>query len=62
MSSAATPDDSHDQVDEVLRRRTGEFDPIADDLRAALLRGASPESLGLTDDGLATVLEERGIG
>ncbi|HKQ01669.1 MAG TPA: hypothetical protein VJ735_15195 [Actinomycetes bacterium] len=61
MSSAATPDDSH-QVDEVLRHRTGELDPVADDLRAALLRGASPESLGLTDDGLATVLEERGIG
>jgi hypothetical protein len=26
-----------------------------------LLRGESPESLGLTEDGLARVLEERGL-
>ena len=33
----------------------------AERLRAALLRGESPESLGLTEDGLARVLEERGL-
>jgi hypothetical protein len=26
-----------------------------------MLRGASPASLGLVDDGLATVLQQRGI-
>jgi hypothetical protein len=36
--------------------------PEADRLRAALLRGESPESLGLTEDGLARLLEERDIG
>ena len=61
MSSAATPDESHDQVDVVLRRRTSELDPVADALREALLRGASPESLGLVEEGLATVLKERGL-
>jgi hypothetical protein len=60
VSSAATSDESSDR-DEVLRRRTDELDRVADQLRAELLRGTAPESLGLADDGLATVLKERGI-
>jgi hypothetical protein len=35
--------------------------PEADRLRGALLRGEPPESLGLVEESLATVLEERGI-
>lgn len=41
--------------------RSSLLQPEADRLRAALLRGESPESLGLTEDGLARVLEERGL-
>jgi hypothetical protein len=59
--SAAAHDDSHDQVDEVLEQRLAALSPEADRLRAALLRGEIPQSLGLVEDGLAAVLKERGI-
>jgi hypothetical protein len=59
--SAAARDDSRDRVDDVLDRQLAGLRPEADRLRAALLRGESPESLGLVEDGLATVLEERDI-
>lgn len=55
--SAAT----HDQIEQTLARRIGELDPAARRLRAALLRGETPQSLGLIEDGLATVLNQRGI-
>jgi hypothetical protein len=61
MSSAAAHDESLDQVEETLARRIAELDPLARRLRAELLRGESPQSLGLVEDGLATVLKERGI-
>jgi hypothetical protein len=63
MSRAAAHDEpsDRDHVEEVLSRRIAELDPEARRLRAALLRGESPQSLGLIEDGLATVLEERGI-
>jgi hypothetical protein len=60
MSEAAR-DESRDGVDDLLDGRLAALRPEADRLRAALLRGESPESLGLTEDGLAQVLEERGI-
>jgi hypothetical protein len=60
MSTAAR-DDPRDQVDEVLERRLAALGPEADRLRAALLRGETPQSLGLVEDGLAAVLKERGI-
>jgi len=50
-----------DRVDDLLDGRLAALRPEADRLRAALLRGESPESLGLTEDGLARVLEERGL-
>jgi hypothetical protein len=58
----AARDGPHDRVDDVLDRRLAALRVEADRLRAALLRGESPESLGLVEDGLAKVLEERGIG
>jgi hypothetical protein len=59
--STAAHDESRNRVDDVLDRQLAALRPEADRLRAALLRGESPESLGLTEDGLAQVLEERGI-
>jgi hypothetical protein len=60
--SPAAHDESRDRVDDLLDGQLAALRPEADRLRAALLRGESPESLGLTEDGLARVLEERGIG
>jgi hypothetical protein len=60
MSEAAR-DESRDRVDDLLDGRLAALRPGADRLRAALLRGESPASLGLTEDGLARVLTERGI-
>ena len=60
MSEAAR-DESRDRVSDLLDGRLAALRPEADRLRAALLRGESPESLGLTEDGLARVLEERGL-
>jgi len=59
MSEAAR-DESRDRVD-LLDGRLAALRAEADRLRAALLRGESPESLGLTEDGLTRVLEERGL-
>ena len=59
MSEAAR-DESRDRVDH-LDGRLAALQPEADRLRAALLRGESPECLGLTEDGLTRVLEERGL-
>jgi hypothetical protein len=59
--STATHDESPDPVDELIDGRLAALRPEAERLRAALLRGESPESLGLTEDGLARVLEERGL-
>ena len=59
MSTAAN-DESLDRVDDLLDGRLAALRSEAERLRAALLRGESPESLGLTEDGLARVLEERG--
>ncbi|HKE97687.1 MAG TPA: hypothetical protein VKG45_01975 [Actinomycetes bacterium] len=59
--STAAHDEAGDRVDDVLDRQLAGLRPEADRLRAALLRGESPESLGLVEDGLATVLEERSI-
>jgi hypothetical protein len=61
MSEAAR-DEAGDRVGDLLDRRLAALRPEADQLRAALLRGDSPESLGLTEEGLAQVLKERGIG
>ena len=44
-----------------LARRMAALSPDAVGLRAALLRGESPESLGLTEDGLAALIEGSGI-
>ena len=60
MSEAAR-DEADDRVGDSLDRRLAALRPAADQLRAALLRGESPESLGLTEEGLAQVLKERGI-
>jgi uncharacterized small protein (DUF1192 family) len=60
MSTAAN-DESLDRVDDLLDGRLAALRSEAERLRAALLRGESPESLGLTEDGLARVLEERGL-
>lgn len=60
--STAAHDESRDRVDDILEGQLAALRPEGDRLRAALLRGESPESLGLTEDGLARVLEERGIG
>jgi hypothetical protein len=62
MSRAAAHGEPRDRddVEEVLSRRIAELDPTARRLREALLQGDSPQSLGLVEDGLATVLEERG--
>jgi hypothetical protein len=59
--STAAHDEPRDRVDGLLEGRLDALGPEADRLRAALLRGESPESLGLTEDGLARVLKERGI-
>jgi hypothetical protein len=59
MSTAAN-DESLDRVDD-LDGRLAALRSEAERLRAALLRGESPESLGLTEDGLARVLKERGL-
>jgi hypothetical protein len=50
-----------DHVEEVLHQRIDELDPTARRLRKALLQGDAPQSLGLVEDGLGTVLEERDI-
>jgi hypothetical protein len=60
--SAAAHDESRDRVDDALDRQLAVQGAEADRLRAALLGGEAPESLGLVEDGLAKVLEERGIG
>ena len=59
--SEAARDESRDRVDDLIDGRLAALRPGADRLRAALLRGESPASLGLTEDGLARVLTERGI-
>ena len=58
--STAAHDESPHPVDDLLDGRLAALRPEAERLRATLLRGESPESLGLTEDGLARVLEERG--
>jgi hypothetical protein len=45
----------------VLARQFTELTPIAERLRAAMLDGESPESLGLVENGLTDILRERGI-
>jgi len=50
-----------DHVEAILTHRIAELDSAAGRLRAALLLGESPQSLGLVEEGLATVLEKRGI-
>jgi hypothetical protein len=52
---------SHDRIDDLLDVQLASLYPEADRLGAAVLRGESPEPLGLTEDGLAQVLEELGI-
>lgn len=52
----------NDRVEARLVRRIAELDPLARRLRAALLSGMPARSLGLVEDGLATLLGERGIG
>ena len=59
--STAAHDESQDRIDDMLNVQLARLRPEADRLHAALLRGESPESLGLTEDGLAQVREERGI-
>jgi hypothetical protein len=59
--STAAHDESPNRVDDLLDGRLAALQAEAERLRAALLRGESPESLGLTEEGLARVLEERGI-
>jgi hypothetical protein len=59
--SAASQHGPRADVEELLAQRSAASGLEADRLRAALLRGESPESLGLVEDGLAEVLEERGI-
>ena len=56
----AAHDESSDRTEDILDGRLAALRPEAERLRAALLRGESPESLGLTEDGLARVLEDRG--
>jgi hypothetical protein len=57
---AAADDQPRDNVEQVLDERLAALRPEAERLRAALLRGESPQSLGLVEDGLAAVLRERG--
>ena len=52
---------SADHVREVHARQFAELAPIADQLRPAMMRGESPESLGLVENGLTDILRERGI-
>ena len=59
--SAAAHDDQHADVEELLAQRMKALGPDAARLRAALLRGESPESLGLVEDGLTSLLEGNGI-
>jgi hypothetical protein len=59
--SAAAHGEPHADVEELLAQRMRALGPEAARLRAALLRGESPESLGLVDDGLAGLLEGNGI-
>jgi hypothetical protein len=59
--STAAHDESLNRNEDLLDGRLAALRPEAERLRVALLRGESPESLGLTEDGLARVLEERGI-
>ena len=63
MGSAAAHHEPHDpdHVEEILDQRIDELDPTARRVRKALLQGDSPQSLGLVEDGLGTVLEERDI-
>ncbi len=63
MGNAAAHGGSRDgdHVEAILTQRIAELDSAAGRLRAALLLGESPESLGLVEEGLATVLEQRGI-
>jgi len=63
MGNAAAHGGSRDSdhVEAILTQRIAELDSAAGRLRAALLLGESPESLGLVEEGLATVLEQRGI-
>jgi hypothetical protein len=49
-------DETRDRIDDLLDGRLAALRPEADRLRAALLRGESPESLGLTEDGLTRML------
>ena len=59
--SAAAHGEPHADVEKLLARRMSALGPDAARLRAALLRGESPESLGLTEDGLSSLLEGNGI-
>jgi hypothetical protein len=59
--SGAAREESRDRVDDLLDERLAALRTEADRLRAALLRGESPASLGLTEDGLIRVLEGRGL-
>lgn len=63
MGSAAAHHEPHDpdHVEEVLDQRIDELDPTARRLRKALSQVESPQPLGLVEDGLGTVLEERDI-
>ncbi|HYY88847.1 MAG TPA: hypothetical protein VFA49_08625 [Chloroflexota bacterium] len=59
--SAAAHGDPHADVEELLAREIRALQPEAARLRTALLRGESPESLGLVEDGLSGLLEGNGI-
>ena len=59
---AMTSSPSPDHIQEVLAALSAELAPMLDRLRTAMLAGQSPQSLGLVENGLATVLQQRGIG
>jgi hypothetical protein len=68
MTSRPSPPGRHraaslnpNQVQAILARHLAELASIAHRLRAPMLRSASPASLGLVEDGLTTVLHQRGI-
>jgi hypothetical protein len=57
MTSSPSPE----RIREVVARQFAELAPMACRLRAAMLDGESPESLGLVENGLTDILRERGI-
>lgn len=63
MRSAAAQGESRDldHVEAILTQQIAELDSAAGRLRDALLLGESPQSLGLVEEGLAMVIEQRGI-